>query len=94
MSNSPVVDLSAPIGTVYKIGSSSVTIIDPFQNYLDTLKECFDFKQLKEFGKKEGFKMLFDGMHGAGGIFAKRVLIDELGLPEVCSKHIVSDLFT
>ena len=94
MSNSPVVDLSAPIGTVYKIGSSSVTIIDPFQNYLDTLKECFDFKQLKEFGEKEGFKMLFDGMHGAGGIFAKRVLIDELGLPEVCSKHIVSDLFT
>ena len=27
--------------------------------------------------------MLFDGMHGAGGIFAKRVLVDELGLPEV-----------
>ena len=28
--------------------------------------------------------MLFDGMHGAGGIFAKRVLVEELGLPEVC----------
>lgn len=50
---------------------------------MDTLKECFDFDNLKDFGKKEGFKMLFDGMHGAGGIFAKRVLVEELGLPEV-----------
>jgi phosphoglucomutase len=73
VTNAPAVDLSAPIGTVYKIGSSTVTIIDPFQNYLDTLKECFDFDQLNEFGKKEGFKVLFDGMHGAGGIFANIV---------------------
>jgi phosphoglucomutase len=25
----------------------------------------------------------YDGMHGAGGPFAKRVLVEELGLPEV-----------
>lgn len=34
--------------------------------------------------------MLFDGMHGAGGIFAKRVLVDELGLPEVRPFELVS----
>ena len=27
--------------------------------------------------------MVFDGMHGAGGKFAQRVLVEELGLPEV-----------
>lgn len=61
-----------------------MTIIDPYTNYLDTLKECFDFNQLKQFGQRDKFTMLFDGMHGAGGIFAKRVLVEELGLPEVC----------
>jgi phosphoglucomutase len=99
ISNSPTIDLSSPVGTTYTLGSSTVTIIDPFATYLDTLKECFDFNQLKEFGKREGFTMLFDGMHGAGGIFARRVLVDELGLPEVCFNKVVackrnSNLFT
>lgn len=81
--NSPDIDLSASIGTQYQLTSTStVTIIDPFEIYLNTLKSCFDFDQLRKFGAKEGFSMLFDGMHGAGGPFAKRVLIDELGLPE------------
>ena len=84
ISNSPTIDLSAPVGTTYALASSTVTIIDPYTNYLDTLKECFDFNQLKQFGQRDGFTMLFDGMHGAGGIFAKRVLVEELGLPEVC----------
>ena len=72
------------MGTQYQLTpESTVTIIDPFKNYMDALKSCFDFEQLKAFGKKEGFSMLFDGMHGAGGMFAKRVLVEELGLPEV-----------
>jgi len=83
ISNSPSIDLSAPIGTQYKLTpTSTVTIIDPYRNYLDALKSCFDFDSLKEFGKREGFSMLFDGMHGAGGQFAQRVLVEELGLPE------------
>ena len=60
-----------------------VTIIDPFEDYVSTLKSCFDFDALKNFAKRPGFSILFDGMHGAGGPFAKKVLIEELGLPEV-----------
>lgn len=83
VSNSPDIDLAAPVGTQYQLTpTSTVTIIDPFQNYLDALKSCFDFEQLKKFGAREGFSMVFDGMHGAGGNFAQRVLIEELGLPE------------
>lgn len=83
VSNSPSIDLDAPIGTEYKLTSAStVTIIDPFQNYLDALKSCFDFDALRKFGQRDGFSMVFDGMHGAGGKFARRVLVEELGLPE------------
>ena len=84
LSNIVDIDLSAPVGTQYALTpTSTVTIIDPYRNYLDALKLCFDFDRLREFGKREGFSMVFDGMHGAGGIFAKRVLVEELGLPEV-----------
>mmetsp|Transcript_57748 Transcript_57748/g.172357 ORF Transcript_57748/g.172357 Transcript_57748/m.172357 type:complete len:342 (-) Transcript_57748:731-1756(-) len=78
------IDLSAPAGTTYELTSSStVTIIDQFDCYLDALKDSFDFDKLREFAKREGFSLLYDGMHGAGGPFARRVFIEELGLPEV-----------
>ncbi len=77
-------DLDADAGTTYAItGDSTVTIIDPFDSYLEALNSCFDFEGLKKFGQREGFSILFDGMHGAGGPFARRVLVEELGLPEV-----------
>jgi phosphoglucomutase len=82
MSNSPDVDLSAPVGTQYQLATSTITIIDPYQNYLDALKSCFDFDMLRKFGARKGFSMLFDGMHGAGGPFSKRVFVEELGFPE------------
>lgn len=78
------IDLDASVGTTYQLtDTSTVTIIDPFKEYLSTLKECFDFDALKEFAKRPGFSILYDGMHGAGGPFARRVLVEELGLPEV-----------
>ena len=81
--NDTAVDLLAPIGTkVALTPTSSVEVIDPFDCYLDSLKSCFDFEGLKEFAKRDGFSLLYDGMHGAGGPFAQRVLVEELGLPE------------
>merc|ERR1719215_461280 len=49
---------------------------------MDSLKSCFDFDKLRNFAKRSDFSLLFDGMHGAGGPFAKKVLVDELELPE------------
>lgn len=81
--NSDGIDLSAPVGTEYQLTpTSKVTLIDPFENYLDALKSCFDFDGLKQFTSRPDFRMLFDGMHGAGSKFARRVLVDELGMPE------------
>jgi phosphoglucomutase len=62
-----------------------VTIIDPYEDYVECLKECFDFEALRKFVKRDDFSILFDGMHGAGGPFAKRILMEELGLSEVSS---------
>lgn len=77
------IDLNADVGTTYALtDSSTVTIIDPFAEYVDTLKSCFDFDALKEFVQRPEFSILYDGMHGAGGPFARRVLVEELGLPE------------
>jgi len=77
------IDLNANIGsTFYLTENSFVTIIDPFDSYVDALKSCFDFDALKKFCTRDGFSILFDGMHGAGGPFARRILVEELGLPE------------
>ena len=82
------VDLGAEPGTTYQLTDfSSVTIIDPFQEYLEVLKGCFDFDALRKFVKKPGFSLLFDGMHGAGGPFARKVFLGELGMPEVSTGY-------
>jgi phosphoglucomutase len=77
------VDINALPGMVHELTEvSSVVIIDPFTEYVTVLKQCFDFSALREFCQRPDFTMLFDGMHGAGGPFARRVLVEELGLPE------------
>jgi len=84
LENTDDIDLNAEVGTSFALtDTSTVTIIDPFEEYVDCLKECFDFDALQNFCQRPDFSILFDGMHGAGGPFAKRVLIEELGMPEV-----------
>ena len=63
--------------------TSTVTIIDPFTEYVEVLKGSFDFDAIREFAKNPEFSILFDGMHGAGGPFARRILVEGLGFPEV-----------
>ena len=87
---SDVFDLDAEIGSTFSLTpTSNVVIIDPFEEYVSGLKRCFDFQAMKTFAKRPGFSILFDGMHGAGGPFARRVLIEELGFPEVRVNSIV-----
>ena len=81
---SPDIDIDAEVGTTISISSTSVvTIIDHFKEYIDVLKSSFDFDAIREFSKHPEFSILYDGMHGAGGPFARRVLVEELGFSEV-----------
>jgi phosphoglucomutase len=78
------VDLDAAVGSTFSLTpTSTVTIIDPFQEYVSGLKQCFDFDAMREFTKRPDFSILFDGKHAAGGPFARRILMEELGFPEV-----------
>jgi len=54
------------------------------------LKESFNFDELREFAKHPDLTILFDGMHGAGGPFAQRILVEELGFPKVTIKRILA----
>jgi phosphoglucomutase len=48
------------------------------------LKDIFDFGLIKKFlaDHKSDFKVLFDGLHGVTGPYAKAILVSELGLSE------------
>ncbi|KAI8967041.1 hypothetical protein BDF20DRAFT_903095 [Mycotypha africana] len=77
----PKVDFSK-IGT-QQVGDMTIEIIDGVADYVDLMKEIFDFDAIKSFfAKNKDFKMLFDGMNGVTGPYGYRLFVEEFGLPE------------
>lgn len=69
---------------VSEYGSLQVEIIDSTKDYVEMLKEIFDFDLIKLFLLKrtpEGFQVLFDAMNGVTGPYGKAIFVEELGLP-------------
>jgi phosphoglucomutase len=59
-----------------------VEIIDSVKDYLEMLKDIFDFDLIKKFfSKNKDFKVLFDGLSGVTGPYGKAIFEEELGLP-------------
>ncbi|KAI5966718.1 PGM2 [Candida pseudojiufengensis] len=81
--NLPKIDISK-IGE-QKIGPIEVEVIDSTKDYVEMLKNIFDFPLIKSFLDKEtknGFKVLFDALNGVTGPYGYKIFIEELGLPE------------
>ena len=80
----PKVDLSRQ--QLFSTGPLAVEVIDSTDDYVNMLKEIFDFPYIKSFiaeaGKKQNFKVLFDAMNGVTGIYGHRIFVEELGLPK------------
>ncbi|KAI5950733.1 PGM2 [Candida jiufengensis] len=79
----PKVDISK-VGE-QKIGPIEVDVIDSTKDYVEMLKDIFDFKLIKSFIDKEtknGFKVLFDALNGVTGPYGYKIFVEELGLPE------------
>lgn len=57
-----------------------VHVIDSTETYLESMKSLFDFNALKAFVSRKDFNLLFDGMHGAAGPYAKRIFGDIFGI--------------
>ncbi|KAI9737103.1 MAG: Phosphoglucomutase-2 [Cirrosporium novae-zelandiae] len=76
----PEVDIST-IGTK-KYGPLEVEIIDSTKDYVEMLKDIFDFPLIKSFfDSHKDFKLLFDGLSGVTGPYGKAIFQKELGLP-------------
>lgn len=75
------IDLSK-LGTT-KFGPTEVEIIDSVKDYLSLLESIFDFTLIKHFLQHTpDFKILFDGLHGVTGPYARAIFVETLGLPE------------
>ncbi|KAJ7759193.1 phosphoglucomutase [Mycena metata] len=78
----PPVNLSK-IGE-FSYGPSAVSIIDSVADYVELLESIFDFPLIKSFlsSHSNDFRVLFDGLHGVTGPYAKALFLEVLGLPE------------
>jgi len=71
-----------------KIGTNSygnieIEIVDSVTHYVELMKQIFDFAVVKKFlQSNKDFKVLFDGMSGVTGPYARRIFVDELGLSD------------
>ncbi|EGO22445.1 hypothetical protein SERLADRAFT_473267 [Serpula lacrymans var. lacrymans S7.9] len=83
------VDLSKIAETSY--GPTKVSIIDSVADYLTLLESIFDFALIKDFlhNNSDTFRVLFDGLHGVTGPYARAILVGALGLPESAVQNCV-----
>ncbi|KAL2915442.1 hypothetical protein HK105_205058 [Polyrhizophydium stewartii] len=80
VANVPQVDLS--VVATHTFGAFSVEVVDSVDDYVTLVKEIYDFASIRSFlSNSPQFKLLFDAMHGVTGPYAKRIFVDELGLP-------------
>jgi phosphoglucomutase len=84
----PDVDIST-IGTK-TYGSLEVEIIDSVSDYVEMLKDIFNFPLIKTFFKKNpDFKVLFDALSGVTGPYGKAIFEEELGLPSSSTQNCI-----
>lgn len=82
----PDIDLST-IGTK-NYGPLEVEIIDSTTDYVDYMKEIFDFDLIRSFFKSQpDFKVLFDGLSGVTGPYGIAIFQKELGLSESSTQN-------
>lgn len=81
LGDAPKVDFSQ-LGT-QQVGDLTIEIIDGVNDYVDLMKEIFDFEAIEEFlSSNKDFKLLFDGMNGVTGPYGQRLFVEEFGLPQ------------
>jgi phosphoglucomutase len=62
--DAPDVDIDHE-GTL-QLGNSQIVIVDPLADYVEIMQELFDFKAIRQLFQN-GFRLLFDAMHGVTG---------------------------
>ncbi|KAL9028384.1 MAG: hypothetical protein Q9196_003250 [Gyalolechia fulgens] len=84
----PDIDMST-IGT-RTYGPLEVEIIDSTADYVQMLKEIFDFPLIKNFlSTHKDFKVLFDALNGVTGPYGVAIFETELGLPSSSTQNCI-----
>ncbi|KAL2178633.1 uncharacterized protein P884DRAFT_268626 [Thermothelomyces heterothallicus CBS 202.75] len=79
IANIPDIDIST-IG-VKTYGNLEVEVVDSTADYVEMLKDIFDFDLIRKFfASHPGFRVLFDGLSGVTGPYGKAIFEKELGL--------------
>lgn len=67
----------------FTYGPTKVSIIDSVSDYVELLSSIFDFPLIRSFlSSTPSFSVLFDGLHGVTGPYARAILLDTLMLPK------------
>lgn len=67
-----------------------VEVIDPCTDYVEMLREIFDFALIKKFFQTHpDFKVLFDALSGVTGPYGKAIFEGELGLPSSSTQNCI-----
>jgi phosphoglucomutase len=64
----------------HSVGGMVMEVFDPVADYLDLMRELFDFESLRALFKS-GFRLAFDAMHAVTGPYAHAIFERELGAP-------------
>lgn len=72
----PGVDISQTGKT--KIDQFEVEVIDPVNDYVELLKQVFDFELLSSLFANPSFSFVYDAMNAVTGPYAKAIFVDEL----------------
>jgi phosphoglucomutase len=71
-------------------GPLEVEVIDSTKDYVEMLKDIFDFPLIRQFFKTHSdFKVLFDALHGVTGPYGKAIFEHELGLPSSSTQNCI-----
>ncbi|CAH2092620.1 unnamed protein product [Euphydryas editha] len=92
-----VPDIKCDIDTIgvqrFMVGDNEfvVEIIDSVKDYVEYMKEIFDFPKIKALlqgsEQREPFKILIDAMNGVTGPYVRRIFVQELGAAERCARR-------
>ncbi|MBO5038131.1 MAG: alpha-D-glucose phosphate-specific phosphoglucomutase [Alphaproteobacteria bacterium] len=66
--------------TVYHCENTEIEVIDPYIDYIEMMKNIFDFPKLKKL-LSSSFRFVFDAMNGVTGPYGKKIFEETLGAP-------------
>jgi len=71
----------AELGTTRIGDCMDVEVVDSTENYVELMKQVFDFEALERLLSRSDFSMVYDAMNGVAGPYARRIFHDMLGVP-------------